>query len=269
MIDRSARPLTLVLTSCIDPVINGNRPVQRFRAEERLQDYLDTLKFWLKYPDERITRIIYIDNSGYSLARLQELVAKCNPLARETEFLSLNCNQLVEGLNYGHAEFVLLDRGLSESRLFKQTQLFAKITGRYRFPHLSKLLNQIPPNIEFAADSVDFYSIGIHNKRFIRFRSARTNVGIFISSPEFYNRHLRGIPSEMVPFDWAKSAFVEPLLFQKIRHLHDGKSVILRFPCNCSPVGIGGNNESYQSLRHRVLGIARSIGRRTIPNFWF
>lgn len=263
------KQVTLVMSSCIDPEVDGVSSVQRNRVADRLKDYLEALEFWLRYPDPRLRQIIYIDNSGYPLDELKALAVSLNPFNRATEFVSLNCNAIIDGLHYGYAEFVLLDRGLGQSELVQRADLLIKVTGRYRFPELSRLLDRLGADVEFAADSIDFYSIGFQNRQFVCFRSSRTNVGLFVARPSFYNQHVREIHTEMVPYDWKGSAFVENLLFQKIRPMHDGKCVLLRFPCNCQPIGMGGNNTNYSSLRHRLIGLVRAAARVVVPRFWF
>lgn len=262
---------TLVLTACIDPVTSsqGKLPVKRRDPKIRLQDYCKALKFWFNYRDLRIQKIIFIDNSGYSLDTLIELVEQENIWQRKYEFISMNNNEIIDGLSYGYSEFKLLDEGLKRCTIIEDQDYIIKSTGRYIYPNISKLLTRLPSSFLFAADSVDFYSLGFHKFKFIKFRSSRTNVGLFISQLRFYNVKLRKIYKELVPFDWKEKAFIETWLFKKLNPLHDNQNIILRFPCNCYPVGIGGNNTNYSSYRHKVIRLSRGIGRVIMPSFWF
>lgn len=262
---------TLVLTACIDPITSskGKITVQRNNPKIRLEDYLKALKFWFNYQDLRIKKIIFIDNSGYSLDSLIELAKRENIWQRKYEFISMNNNEVIDGLSYGYSEFKLVDEGLKRSSIIEDRDYILKSTGRYMYPNISKLLNKLPSKFLFVADSVDFYSIGFHKFKIVKFKSSRTNVGLFIAQFRFYNDKLRKIYKDLVPFDWKEKAFIETWLFKITKPLCDNQNIILRFPCNCQPLGIGGNNTNYSSLRHKIIESCRGIGRIIVPDFWF
>ena len=268
---KKSNSYTLVLTSCIDPVAssNGKKPVKRSNSSLRLQDYLKALEFWLCHQDSRIKKIIFIDNSGYSLEKLDRLAQEKNIWNRRCEFISMNNNELIEGLSYGYSEFKLIDQGLAKSNIIESEDYIIKSTGRYIFPDISKLLDRLPDRFLFAGDSVDFYSVGLRNSKLVNYRSSRTKVALLISEFKFYNLEIRNIYKELVPFDWKEKAFVETLLFKKIHSINNNKNIILRFPCNCDPLGIGGNNTNYSSQRQKIVRLARKLGRIIVPKFWF
>jgi hypothetical protein len=261
---------TIVLTACIDPSKNSNEIIQVKRAnpETRLQDYLQGLRFWLYHKDSRIKKIIFIDNSSYSLKELRQVAKKENIYERKIEFISMDCNEIINGLSYGYSEFKLLEQGLKVSHIINSEDFIIKATGRYIFPNISKLLDKLPSNYLFAGDSVDFYSVGYHKSQFIFFRSKRINLPLFIAKISFYNKFIRDIYQDIVPYD-KKNSFIENALFKKIYPLQNGKDIILRFPCNCDPLGIGGNGTNYSSNRQKIIRNFRRIGRYLFPTWWF
>ncbi|MDJ0648111.1 MAG: hypothetical protein QNJ60_05335, partial [Xenococcaceae cyanobacterium MO_188.B19] len=211
-------PYTLILTACIDPIgsSKGKISVKRNDPKIRLQDYCKALKFWLNHRDLRIKKIIFIDNSGYSLDTLIKLAEKENIFQRKYEFISMRNNEIIDGLSYGYSEFKLIDEGLRRSTIIEDQDYILKSTGRYIYPNISKLLNKLPSSFLFAADSVDFYSIRFHKFKIVKFSTSRTNVDLFISQFKFYNDKLRKIYKELIPFEWKERAFIEPYLFKKI-----------------------------------------------------
>lgn len=122
----------LVMTACIDPGA-GHYRIDRADPDLRLSDYQHALRFWLAYPDPRTRRILFIENSGYPLDSLEAIAAAENPLHKEAEFISLHCNWYPETSHYGYAEMRMLDLGLQQSQLRRDTTHMIKVTGRPPF----------------------------------------------------------------------------------------------------------------------------------------
>jgi hypothetical protein len=252
---------TVVMTACIDPKIGTNSAtVHRSDPKVRLKDYQDGLKFWLSVKDERIKRIIFIDNSGYSLESLIEISRTNNQWNRECEFISLRCNEIPNGVHYGYSELKLLHLGLEGSKTLKKEDYIIKATGRYRFPNISHLLDRLPNTYKVAADAQIL-------NRFVPYPRKTIMVGLIIFSTEFYQTHLQQLYKEMQPTP--RKAFVEDIFFDKLMPMRHEPGVILRFPCNCDYEGIGGNGISYTEPRKKALSACRAIGRVLFPNWWF
>lgn len=252
---------SVVMTACINPS-NGtvDRPVYRAIPEVRLKDYEHGLKFWLYLKDSRIKNIIFIDNSGYSLDSLKAIYKTNNTWNRKCEFISLNCNEIPSGLHYGYAEFKLLDLGLEKSRIFEESDYLIKATGRYQFPDVSRLLNFIPQKYKVAADTRDL-------SRFVPYPRRNVTVGLIIFATEFYQKYIREIYKEMQPS--GRKSFIEDILYDQLMPMRNDPGVILRWPCNCEPDGIGGNGHSYSSPKKRLLSTCRAVGRVMFPYWWF
>src|SRR5437868_3234261 len=110
----------LVVTACIDPSA-GHYHIDRADPAVRLLAYQHSLRFWLSYPDERVRRILFIENSGSPLDSLKTIAASENHLGKQIEFISLHCNWYPRTSHYGYAEMHMLDLGLQQSRLRHET----------------------------------------------------------------------------------------------------------------------------------------------------
>lgn len=251
----------VVMTACINPT-NGTVGKTVYRADPnvRLNDYEYGLKFWLSLKESRVKKLIFIENSGYSLNSLKAISEKHNIWNRKCEFISLNCNEVPFGLHYGFAEFKLLDLGLEKSRIFQGSDYFIKVTGRYRFPTISRLLNLLPQGYKVAADTREL-------SRFVPYPRHNVTVGLIIFAVEFYQKYIREIYKEMQPLP--RRAFVEDILYDQLISMRNDPGVILRWPCNCEPDGIGGNGFSYSSSKKRLLSACRAVGRIMFPYWWF
>src|ERR1700759_4800132 len=91
----------LVMTACIDPSA-GHYRIQRADPAVRLADYQHALRFWLAYPDQRVRRILFIENSGYPLDSLKAIPESENNLGKQVEFISLHCNWDPRTRHYGY-----------------------------------------------------------------------------------------------------------------------------------------------------------------------
>lgn len=250
--------LTIVLTACIRPVA----PVLRSDPELRMEDYRRGLKFWLELPDPRIRRIIFLENTAFPLDDLEREARAANPHRRALEFVSLDCNVLPPGLHYGYTEFLLLDRGLAASRLYAETPAFFKATGRYTFPAISRLLDCLPDDWIFAADSRC-------NRRFTPYPQEFTSCALLGGERAFFEKHVRHLYREMQPPPEFRKQFIEDLLFDRLIPLRDKPGVVLRWPVNCEASGIGANNDQFDTLQKKMLRVARAVGRRVAPDVWF
>ncbi len=248
----------LVLTACVDP---RSAPVKVKRSDPqiRLQDYKTALKFWLGYPDERIQRIVFIENTAYPLDELMELSKQENRTDKKVEFISLNCNDYPPHLNYGYAEMEMLDRGLETSALARADDLIIKVTGRLTFPDLSRLLDHLPEQFDFAVDA---------RKGNILWRkySSLITTQLLLIRQEFYKNFVRGIHYKMMN----REDDLEHILYQELIQHAGQPGAILRWPINCVPVGYGAYiNLNQRSLSQRLVQGVRAALRVIAPDFWF
>ena len=252
---------TVVMTACLRPAPEFATSLVRTDAALRMRDYLEGLHFWLHLPDPRINRIIFLENTAHPLDEPAALAARDNPQGRECEFLSFNANEIPAGLHYGYAEYHMIDVGLARSRLWPASDYLIKATGRYRFPDISRLLDRLPPGFLVAADTRE-------NTRFTSKPYHFVTAPLLVARRDFFDRHIRTAYQRMHPPPPYYGQFIEDALYDALMPLRGQDGVVLRWPVNCDPAGVGANGDRYDTLRKRLLRLARAIGRRLIPNWW-
>ncbi len=247
------------MTACIDPR-KGSCPPVRVEPKLRLADYEGALRFWLRYSDERLGNILFIENSGHSLQSLKNIAENENPMNKTVEFVSLDCNWYPRNGTYGYAELRMLDLGLQQSKLKALTTHMIKVTGRFRFPTLNKLLDRLPLGFDVAADA--------RVRKILRKRGERPFITtqIILFSHSFYERYLqRGYE------DLGKDglSLIEWLFYDKLAPLRGTPGIMLRFPCNVDPVGFPANRvRSYMHPTQRAVYAIRGATRRLFPSWW-
>jgi hypothetical protein len=246
----------LVLTACIDPS-SGTARLKLADPEIRLEQYRKALEHWLLATDPRLAKILFLENSGYPLDKLRELVDKGNPLRKQVEFIQVSNNNYPAHLDYGYPELGMLDEATNTSKLMAESKYFIKATGRLIFPKLSRLLNRLPADYLFAVDC--------HLPVYLISWSPGVNSNLMIFSVEFYKTQLLDVKSKM------NDVFrnMETLLYYKLMDYYKTPGAILRWPISVDPVGYDAQwGKSYNTPRRRVISAARSVGRAFLPGIW-
>ena len=246
----------VVMTACIDPS-GGAVQVGRKDPLLRLEDYKHAVRFWLKLPDRRLNQIVFIENSGYPLDVIQDLANNENPLGKEFETISLNCNDYPAHLDYGYAELNMLDQGLAISRLARHAKHYIKATGRLTFPGISKLLDRLPEEYRFAVDCRTALPLRGQKELWMHTR-------LMIVSAGFYEKHLRDVKQRLV-----QRECVELMLYRFFAEFEGQPGAIRRFPVHVPNRGISGwSGESYDAPKRRALDLLRSWSRVVAPMWW-
>ena len=246
----------LVMTATIQPAPNAG--VKRADPRVRLEDYKQSLRYWLAYPHPAADRILFLENSDVSLSELEAIARDENPRHKPVEILSIPGNQIPEGRNYGYTEMQLLDDGLTASRLRTETTHMVKTTGRLIFPALGRALDRIPKPFELM---VECRKLGFPRRGF----DAGTQ--LFACSHRFYDRILRGSKEEMNSTD---VRLLEHLIFRKVIPFKGMPGYHLRFPVNVDPVGYSGfKSARYSSPGTALTGMLRAALRVIAPSYWF
>jgi len=247
----------IVLTACINPS-NESRFSVRMDLNLRLQDYRRALRFWLLHPDPRLRNMLFIDNSGFDLSTLIDMVKKCNVLNKDIEFIQTGDNYIPDGVHYGYGELGMLDYAFTNSRLMKNSAYMVKATGRLTFPGLPNLLDRLPEAFDFAVDCRD-------NSLFVRAPQVFVTTQLMIFSTRFYGEHLLGIKSDLTP----DLRLIENLLYRKLILLRGYPGAILRWPVNVPPLGHASHwNKDYGSLKNAAINFLRAHCRRLFPKWW-
>lgn len=129
--------MLLLLTGTIDPSVFGNTNVKITAADERLEQYVNSIK---KYISCGIFRnIVFVENSGYPFP---EKDIKILAAEHDSEFELVRIKTDVEktlkfGKSYGEADCI--EQGLLNSKLAKKEEIFVKCTGRVFVENIDKL----------------------------------------------------------------------------------------------------------------------------------
>ena len=255
-LDVAAPQYLLVMTATIVPAANAG--VRRADPKLRLEDYKRALRYWLHYEHPAADRILLLENSGADLSELRAIAANENPRNKPVEILSVPGNRIPEGTNYGYTEMQMLDDGLAQSQLRRQTTHMIKATGRLIFPALGKALDMIARGVELM---VDCRKLGFPRRGF------DAAVQLFVCSHDFYDRVLRDSKKEMNSTD---VRLLEHLIFRKVIPFKGRPGYHLRFPCNVEPVGYSGfKSRSYSSPKTALTRALRAALRVIAPGYWF
>lgn len=129
----------LVVTSCINPRQQKN--LQLFDPEERYQQTIECLKFFID--SAMFKSIVVCDGSGYNFAQ-NEIKKYSEEKKIELELLSFQQDfSKVEKLGKGYGEGEIMKYIVDNSRLFKKSHFFLKITGRLRVINIKEICQKI------------------------------------------------------------------------------------------------------------------------------
>lgn len=132
--------ISIILTSTID--VRGISNMERADTKTRLEDYHLALTKWLENP--WVHNIIFVENSGYSLDSLKDLV-NSHENRKAVEFLSFDGQNFPRSLGKGYGETLALQHILEHSKQLQATRRFLKVNGRYYVPNLLEVLREMAP----------------------------------------------------------------------------------------------------------------------------
>ena len=251
---------SVLVTACVAPPSHAG--LQRTDPALRMQDYLSAVGTLAVLEDARLGALVVLENSGMD----PDLFIKClvvslgpRPLRRSVEVISCVAPPRPSLMHYGYSEFQMIDLLMDHSTLL--TSHFVKITGRYLFPALSRLLDRISSQPSWLCDAQDIPPILGRNA------SQTTNTSIFIASRAFFDSRIRHLYRRMQQLP--RCSHVENLIYNELRPEHSfGGGVCLRLPINCEPIGIGGNGEELASVSRRMKSSVRGLARHIAPRIW-
>ncbi len=262
--DYSRTGLVLLLTACIAPKPGIANQLRRNDPGTRLRDYAAGLRFWMEYPDDRIRGIVFADNSGQPLDALRALVNAHNPAGRPVEFHAFDHPAPVPNLSYGFNEAFLVSETIDQSALLAESVHFGKVTGRYRFPDLSRLLNRLPSDYRAAVDTT-----GCRPWPWRARSKPISSFALALFHTTFYRDNLKQLFNRMYPAPpWDRCQYIESMIYDHLWPLRHEPGIILRWPCNCEPVGIAANGADFRAPRRRLRAAIRATTRILLPNLW-
>lgn len=256
----------LVMTATIDT--KGMQDLSVSDADEREGQYRDTLNFYLQR--RWVKEIVFVENSGHDLTCFYEM-AKMHP-AVKTEVISCSMNDYPRELGKSYGEMRLLDYVMDNSKAVARSGGFIKVTGRFPFLNLDKLLleaNRRQPWALFC-DTKDH---PVYDWLRIGWNGHAADTRFFIVTTEFYRQHFYGRYREL---NDSAGALVEELFFAVIQAQHGREKIVRRFRTEPEPAGraghrqisiIGTNDYSgWLAISKRRI---RQFGRWFVPWFWF
>jgi DNA polymerase III alpha subunit (gram-positive type) len=249
---------TLLITSCIQPNFANMNTNFRSNSALRLSDYITAFRYWLSYKEDKVTQIIFVENSGYDLAELKQIATKENLYNRTIEFIQFEATAIPLELHYGYSELEILDKAFDLSKTISETDSFIKVTGRLYFPSLNKLLKKIQINNDITIDFKDY--------KFFHIKKQYALTTLIVINNDFFLRNLYGIKSKMDTenfshFETCYYKFLQPLSFTN-------KNIVTRFPVNVNPIGMGAHwNSDYNSSSKKAFNFIRGVLRVICPNF--
>ncbi|WP_295392341.1 hypothetical protein [uncultured Thiodictyon sp.] len=243
----------VLLTATIDPGPYAQQVV-RNNPQVRQEDYRKSLEFWTEISDDRITGIVFCENSGADLGFLR---AASRGSRIPIELISYQGNAAPVGVHYGYSELGIIDYAMKESVLLAHCEYFIKATGRLTFPRISRLLD----TTDIRFDAIIDHRRKYRNESGYPLRS-RTQLMLF--STDFYRKKMLDVRGEMI----GGCSHIEEFIAEKICSLIGEHRISQRFLLECPASGVAGTNQDYHSLVIVSKNMLRAFLRRLLPSLW-
>jgi hypothetical protein len=246
----------LIMSATLTPPVKA---VARSNPMERLEDYLEALRYYLELPSTVIDRILFIDNSASDLAPLHQLASEI-PHTKDIELISFSGNEHPYQFGKAYGEFKLMDFGLEKTTLFGPEDVIWKTTGRLKFLNLAKMnacSAKFPFDILCDLHNVPWVGSGKwHNHQNMDLR-------VFAFRMSAYNALLRGL------WHSREQGFDAEFFYHEMMMKNSAYRIVPRFPLQPRLQGISGRHQrDYQSPSQQVKDSIRSTLRRVIPWLW-
>jgi hypothetical protein len=253
--------LVLWLTASVNP--NGMPGVTRPDPHAREQDYVDCLKFYSQsFPE--IQRIVFAENSGWPLDRLQAASQEFNPHRKEFEFVSLQCNDFPRHLGKSYGEMLLMEQSFDRSPMLRHASFIAKLTGRNYLMNLTRILQKTRRPFEMMCDLRDH---GLYELLRLTWNGRHADTRFIVMTPRFFETRFRGAYQTL---DESKGILIEDLFYKVAKDPANRDVVIRRLPIEPVYRGMAGHlHKDYGGWRERLKCRVRGMGRVIVPWFHF
>lgn len=257
----TSRPVTekghgLIMSATLVP---PGPAVARSDPGERLNDYIDALRYYISLPNTAIDRILFVDNSDSDLTPLAEVLQHL-PHEKTIELVSFSGNNHPYQLGKAYGEFKLMDYGLAHTTLFGPEDVIWKTTGRLKFLNLPEMIaNSKTQDFDVLCDLHNVPWIGSGKWRDYQNMDLR----IFAFRRKAYDSVFRDL--------WKDNAtgFNAEFMYRWIRRVGVRLKIIPRLPLQPKLQGISGRHQrDYQSASQRTKDAVRGTVRRIIPWLW-
>lgn len=242
--------LTATVRPATDRVVHSD-------PRARLTEYVHALRWWSSFDPELIRGIVWVDNSGWGDLAEVEDAARHSPIP--VEVIRVPARQPPPGIHYGYSELAMIRDAIKQSQLLSGWDgPIVKATGRLTFSNVPKLLEKLPTGVEFAGDSRKNFRNGRASIPF-------TETQLLVFTSAFFEDVL------VDGLNWMSAergmTNLENSVYHAVRPIQSS-TVLMRFPVNVPPLGVGGDGRDYRSWRNRVRWCVRAVARRVVPALW-
>jgi len=122
--DSHPRKVCVLLTATID--CKGVAFMKRNDPVVRENDYVQSMAKWI---DSTTCPIVFCENSGYPIERIEKVMRKC--ANRETESLQFEGQDFPRELGKGFGEFRTIKYAIQHSNIIMNSDYVVKVNGRY------------------------------------------------------------------------------------------------------------------------------------------
>ena len=242
-----------LITSTIAPD-PGVVSLKRINVADRLADYIGAFGFYCECLQKDVfQKLVYVDNSGYSLDALVS-IARQRGLAARIEFISYKSTLSPKNGRF-YLELNLIDYAVKNSVTLKESgaDLIWKVTGRYLIKNIKAILAACRPferdfyvNCRnFPAGWADFYLVGFNLAAYHK---------VFAANLHLYEGNVNG---EVILRSYLESGNAS------------GVNILRRLPRVPRIIGVRGyDGASYGGLVDSGKYYVRSVLNALLPRLW-
>ena len=223
--------VAILLTACVNPMGMSYTVLQDCHV--RKQQYIEALRYYLDHTE---ARIVFVDNTECDLSPSFEKDIEDGRL----EILSYDGNHYEKARGKGYGESLIIEYGLTHSRLLMDSILIIKITGRLKCLNIHQVIEKChESDTVYAWFTLDDNSCPICESR------------VFIAPREFYEHYFLPDKGEI---DDSNHVFFEHVLMESVHKWIQSKRNFkeIWFPMVLNGVG-GSTGEVYSESFFRSI----------------
>lgn len=119
----------------------------RVNTDLRLRDYVSALESWITKQDA-IRDIVFVDNSGYPLDALRDVVDRNAAVGKRVELHSFRTTGYSPTRGRSFGELDIMRTALQQSALMQTATRFAKVTGRVFVPNFDAIMSRLATDFD-------------------------------------------------------------------------------------------------------------------------
>lgn len=244
-----------------------------FTDEERERMYIETLQYYNSLIWEEKQTIIFVDNSGWNLERIeQHVIPKKNV---EIEYISLSPDIFDISKGKGYNELLLINKAIEQNDSIKKIGGFVKVTGRYPIYNIQFFLKRMNNYILKRGGDlyIDIKDHKLYDWLHLGWCGHSACVVLFAVRTEFYKDKISERYTELNDYE---GRLLEGLMFDIVKNNLKDKRITTRFPREYHPGGLEGSNinavsfsKSHNSFKGKTKRFIGNFIRIFLPFFKF